>query len=247
MLLSLAIRSVARATPRAVLVRLDLDGAEFPYLAGQAVLIGPARQGSSTAGGPPPAQPERRPYSIAAPPGDAKRRGELELLVGLDPAGAAPSWLGPLEPGIRLDVDGPHGTFVLPAETRERRFLFMAGGTGIAPLRAMLYEALGRAGTRSVSLVYSARTADEFAFGSEFRALAAAGRLTLWQTVTREVHAHWDGAKGRVALQHLREMLHDEPALCFLCGPHTFVRELGALLDQVGVPPDRIRVEDWGG
>jgi ferredoxin-NADP reductase len=111
----------------------------------------------------------------------------------------------------------------------------------------MLHEALAREATASVSLVYSARTAGEFAYGAELRALAAAGRITLWQTVTREVGAHWDGAKGRVAQQHLRAMLHDEPTLCFLCGPHTLVRELGTLLDEVGVTPGQIRVEDWGG
>jgi ferredoxin-NADP reductase len=111
----------------------------------------------------------------------------------------------------------------------------------------MLHEALSRPSTASASVIYSARTAGEFAYGSEMRGLAAAGRITLWQTVTREVGAHWDGAKGRVALRHLRAMLHHEPTLCFLCGPHGLVREASLLLDEAGVAPDRIRVEDWGG
>lgn len=235
MLLTLAIREVAPATPRALSVRLDLDGVPFPFLAGQAVLIG--RAGS----------PERRPYSLAIAPGASRATGTLELLVGLDAAGRVPVWLGPLAAGDRLDVDGPHGTFVLPETPVERRFLFVAGGTGIAPLRAMLHEALARPSTASCSLIYSARTADEFAFGPELRALAASGRITLWQTVTREVGAHWNGAKGRVALRHLRAMLHHEPTLCFLCGPHGLVREASLLLDEAGVSPGRIRVEDWGG
>jgi ferredoxin-NADP reductase len=235
MVLSLAVRDVAPATPRALIVRLDLAGVEFPFLAGQAVEIGR------------PGHPERRPYSLAIAPAEARAGGVLELLVGLDAPGHAPAWLGPLSPGTRLDIDGPHGTFVFPEAPAERRFLFVAGGTGIAPLRAMLREALSRPTTASASVIYSARTAGEFAFGSELRALAAAGRITLWQTVTREVGAHWDGAKGRVALRHLRAMLHHEPTLCFLCGPHGLVREASLLLDEAGVGPDRIRVEDWGG
>src|SRR6185436_14054555 len=118
---------------------------------------------------------------------------ELELLVGLEATGAVPAWLAPLEPGGLLEVDGPRGTFIFPDDPVERRFLFVAGGTGIAPLRAMLHDALARPRTASVSVMYSARTADEFAYGAVLRALAAAGRITLWQTVTREVAAQWDG------------------------------------------------------
>lgn len=234
MQLTLSIRDVAVATPRAVLVRLDLARATLPYLAGQAVLIGRA-------------DGEQRPYSLAIAPSQARASGILELLVGLDASGQIPGWLGPLQPGDRLAIDGPHGSFVLPERPEERRFLFVAGGTGIAPLRSMLHEALARPSTVSCSLVYSARTAEEFAFGRELRALAASGRITLWQTVTREVGAHWDGAKGRVALRHLRAMLHDEPTLCFVCGPHGLVTEASLLLNEAGVTPDRIRVEDWGG
>jgi Na+-transporting NADH:ubiquinone oxidoreductase subunit F len=234
MVLTLPVRDVAAATPRALIVRLALADVEFPYIAGQAVEIG--RDGR-----------ERRPYSLATAPDEARTRRELELLVGLEASGAVPSWLAPLEPGTLLEVDGPRGAFVFPDDPAERRFLFVAGGTGIAPLRAMLHEALARPRTASVSVMYSARTADEFAYGAELRALAAAGRITLWQTVTREVAAQWDGVKGRVALRHLRAMLHDEPTLCFVCGPHGLVSEASLLLAEAGVSPDRVRVEDWGG
>ena len=179
---------------------------------------------------------ERRPYSLAISPSDSRARGELELLVGLDPDGRPPSWLGPLEPRHR------------PRDRRAARDVRLPGGArgtalpvrrpaapGIAPLRAMLHEALARPTTASASVLCSARTADDFAYAAELRALAAAGRITLWQTVTREVGAHWNGAKGRVALHHLRAMLHDEPTLCFLCGPHGLVREASLLLEEAGV------------
>ena len=41
-----------------------------------------------------------------------------------------------------VDVEGPLGSFTFPADPEERRFVFIAGGTGIAPLRAMLRHAL---------------------------------------------------------------------------------------------------------
>src|SRR6185436_12537845 len=103
---------------------IDLSGTLFPYLAGQAVLVG--AHGAE----------RRRPYSIAAAPEEARRDDCLELLVGVDAEGSPGGDLR-LEPGVLVDVDGPLGRFTFPVHPAERRFLFIAGGTGIAPLRAM--------------------------------------------------------------------------------------------------------------
>jgi len=233
MLLTLTLRDVERATPRAAVVRLALGGRRFDYAAGQAVLVGRS------------AQPDRRPYSLTTSPAECRDRDELELLVGLDALGQPGPHLGTLTPGMSVDVEGPLGAFTFPAASAEHRFLFVAGGTGIAPLRAMLHEALARPGPTQIGLVYSARTPNEFAYGPELRALAAAGRLSLWQTVTREAEEHWDGAQGRIALAHLRSMLHDVETLCFICGPHALVREISPLLEQLGIAPERVRVEEW--
>ena len=128
MLLTLAIREVLPATPRARIVRIELGGAPFDYAAGQAVLVG-------ATGGP------KRPYSVAGSPEEARRDGCLELLVGVDASGKP----GPhliLERGRPVSVEGPLGSFTFPPAPAERRFVFIAGGTGIAPLRAMLHHAL---------------------------------------------------------------------------------------------------------
>jgi Na+-transporting NADH:ubiquinone oxidoreductase subunit F len=233
-MLTLRVRDVAPATPRSLIVQLDLAGATLDYCAGQAVVLG--RSG----------QPVRRPYSLALAPHEARESGTLELLVGLDAAGSAGEHLIDLAPGIRVDVDGPVGSFHFPAHPRERHFLFVAGGTGIAPLRAMLHEALARGEQWAVSVVYSARTADEFAYGDELRTLARARRIQLWQTVTREPAQAWTGWRGRIALHHLEEMVQDPDTLCFVCGPHALVEDVPRLLQQVGVTPGRIRTEDWG-
>lgn len=233
-MLTLRVREVAPATPRALIVQLDLAGAALDYRAGQAVLVGRH------------SQPVRRPYSLALAPHEARASGTLELLVGLEATGSPGDHLAGLAPGMLADVDGPVGSFHFPEHPRERRFLFVAGGTGIAPLRAMLHEALAHEGELAVSLVYSARTADEFAYGDELRGLAAAHRIQLWQTVTREPAEAWTGWRGRIALHHLQEMVQDPDTLCFVCGPHALVEDVPHLLQQVGIAPDRIRTEDWG-
>jgi ferredoxin-NADP reductase len=230
-LLTLPIREVLPATPRARIVRLDLDGHPFDYAAGQAVLIGLA--GGET----------RRPYSIAAAPEESRRERCLELLVGVDAEGRPGSHLA-LDPGAATDVDGPYGAFTFPEAPQEHRFVFIAGGTGIAPLRAMLRHALGLPHAR-IGLFYSARTPDEFAYEEEFHALAKQGRIELRQTVTRVTDEDWSGARGRINRAALAELVHDAATLCFLCGPPALVDEMPKLLEELGVPRARVRVEEW--
>jgi ferredoxin-NADP reductase len=231
--LTLPIRNVLPATPRARIVQISLDGERFPFAPGQALLLG-------THG-----QDRRKPYSIASAPEDAQRDGWLELLVGVDGQGRPGPHLT-LHPGSRVDVEGPIGRFTFPAQPEEDRFVFVAGGTGIAPLRAMLHEALARNEEWSLSVVYSARTAQEFAYGDELRGLARTRRIQLWQTVTREPAEAWSGRRGRIALHHLEEMVQVPETLCFVCGPHALVEDVPRLLRQMGIASGRILIEDWG-
>jgi ferredoxin-NADP reductase len=231
-IVTLPIRDVLLATPRARVVRLDGRGETFEYAPGQAVIVG-------THG-----QPRRRPYSIAAAPEDTRRDGWLELLVGVDAEGQAGEHLA-LAPGALVDVEGPVGTFTFPDSPAERRFVFIAGGTGIAPLRAMLRHALVIP-HRDIGLFYSARTPDEFAYEPELRALAASGAIALRQTVTRANDTDWSGARGRLDRAALSELVHDPATLCFVCGPPALVAEMPALLAELGISRNRIRIEEWG-
>jgi NAD(P)H-flavin reductase len=229
--LTLSIRDVLPATPRARIARIDLDGHAFDYAPGQAVSI-------ATHG-----QEKRRPYSIAAAPEDARRDGWLELLIGVNAEGTAGSHLT-LEPGIQVDVEGPLGSFTFPPAPDERRFIFIAGGTGIAPLRAMMQRAL-HLPHRNVGLFYSARTPDEFAYESELRKLAQAGEIELRQTVTRASDTEWAGPRGRLNRAALEELVHDPATLCFVCGPPALVDEIPRILTEMGIPRERIKMEEW--
>jgi len=223
---------VARATPRTRRLRLALTGGPFTFRAGQAVFAGLA--GADT----------RAPYSIASPPA-LGRSGLLELLVpgdgtfgqaGLDPATVV---------GATLDIDGPLGRFGVPDEAAGAPLLLVAGGTGISPLRSVILDRLGADGRPPATLVYSARTPEEFAFADEFRALAADGRLALHTTVARDERttAASPARMGRVDAALLRAVLPARDAVCLVCGPSGFVQAVTATLADLGVPPERIVVE----
>ena len=230
-MLTLPIREVLPATPRARIARLDLDGHAFEYAPGQAVSI-------ATHG-----QDKRRPYSIAAAPEDARRDGWLELLVGVAADGTPGSHLT-LAPGTLVDVEGPLGSFTFPPAPVERRFVFIAGGTGIAPLRAMMQRAL-HLPHRNIGLFYSVRTPDEFAYEMELRGLADAGEIELRQTVTRATDTDWTGPRGRLNREALEELIHDPATLCFVCGPPALVDEMPKILAGLGIPRERIKIEEW--
>jgi ferredoxin-NADP reductase len=221
------------ATPRSTLLTLDMRDVPFTFKAGQAIVIGDHRQ------------TVRRPYSIACSPEQAAVAHALELLVAVDAAGTGGAHLPSLAPGTTIDVEGPVGTFIFPDVLEQQHVLFVGGGTGIAPLRAMMDHVVRAHRAAKVALLYSARRADEFAFIDELRAHAASGRLELHQTVTRD-DEEWQGERGRIGRAHFEAALH-EPAntLCFVCGPPAMVTESVATLTGLGVDPSAIRIEQW--
>lgn len=231
MLLTLPIREVLPATPRANVVRIDLLAESFPFTAGQALTI--AAHGHEP----------RRPYSIASAPDEVARTRYLELLVGLSDDGTPGPHL-PLARGARVDIEGPFGGFTFPARPPETRFLFIAGGTGISPVRAMLRQALSQ-GLTNIGVLYSARTPDDFAYERELRELAAREDIELCLTVTRATDGAWSGARGRIDSTQIAPLLHDPLTLCFVCGPRTLVDAVPKALRALGVAEGRIRLEDW--
>jgi ferredoxin-NADP reductase len=227
--------ALAASTPRSRLVALDMRGQAFAFEPGQAVMVGPHGQS------------ERRPYSIACSPEQAAERQRIELLITLEGDGSLVAHLGHAAPGTLVDVEGPIGTFMLPPVPSQGWLLFVAGGAGIAPLRAMLDHMLRRHPGRRISLLYSARRADEFAFIEELDRHAAEGRLELHQTVTRDESSAWSGHRGRIGRSHFEAVLHDPgETVCFVCGPEPLVSESVSTLKALGVPGIQIRTEQWG-
>ena len=231
-MITVPVRQITRATPRIRILNLDLRASTFSFAAGQAVMLG--LSGS----------PLRKPYSIASAPWEVTKSGIMQVLVQVEDSGGLDPHLELASPGTLLDLDGPFGSFGLP-ERVERSLLFVAGGTGIAPLRSMLIEHLSRPTKYRAALVYSARSVDEFAFRPELAALESAGRISSYFTVTREERADWQGRRGRISGELLKEALPSTDSICFVCGPPQLVSDTRALLTQLGVGADQILVEKY--
>jgi ferredoxin-NADP reductase len=229
----LRVRGVRRATPSSCIVSLDLDGALFPYRAGQVASLGPEGAGDGV------------PYSIASAPEETGADSALQFLIKLDSGGRWGDRFEPLRRGARVSVRGPSGSFVFPDAPAERRFLFIAGGTGIAPLRSMIRHVVLTERPGHIALLYSARTPHDFAYLPELRRMVRRGELQLTTTATRELSARWRGAKGRIAATQLAPLIESPETLCFVCGPASMVSDVPPMLQELGIDRNRIRLEDW--
>jgi ferredoxin-NADP reductase len=217
------------------MLRLDLGDSGFSFAAGQAVMAG--LHGS----------PLRKPYSIASAPAEAAGRGFIELLVQVDDSGGPDPHLELAARGTPLDIEGPFGTFTLPASVAGARILMVAGGTGIAPLRSMLVQALDVDPSPIVHVVYSARVVDELAYRDELTQLADDGRITLTMTVTRDSDTAWAGERGRIDRRMLAAALPQPDPWCLICGPPALVADVTAALTELDVPAERVSVERYDG
>jgi sulfhydrogenase subunit gamma (sulfur reductase) len=223
-------RSVVLATPRTRILTLDFRGHSFGFTAGQAVLVGLA-EGTV-----------RRYYSIACSPSRSRAEQSLELLVQVDDTAENPH-LERAVPGTLVRVEGPFGSFCLPSRVTEGRALFVAGGTGIAPLRAMIGELLEQHAAVRPTLIYSARAPEEFAFLQEWTRLASEGRLDLHLTVTRESGDTWSGFRGRIDGALIASAITSPDTHSFVCGPPMFVSDTVGWLRAAGIPETRIQCE----
>jgi len=174
-------------------------------------------------------------FAIASAPED----DELEFLVKLsdEPASRA---VYEMRPGDRVGLVelAGHG-FDLEA-LKGRDLVFVAMGTGVAPLRSALRSVLRRADDfGQVIVLYGVRTPEDFCYRDEIEAWRAAG-VELRQVVSRPGGYEWAGSIGYVQslLDNVLPMLSDPVAL--VCGSPEMIAQTRDRLHEMGFEPERI-------
>ncbi len=219
-------KEVVQETPRVRLVRLAWPGvSSFGFKPGQWVgvycddFIGENNK------------PLRRAFSIASRPGE----NHIELCVARGQGLSA--HLQDLKPGSKVNVDGPYGMFWLrPAE----KYLFIAGGTGIAPFRPMIHQALAEG--KEVLLVYSIKTPSDFIYRNEFESIKNS-KFNMVVTITVGEFPQWKGERGRV--QSFLHKYFKKGYDAYLCGPPAMVEAVNQKLNELGQPHELIHEDKW--
>lgn len=197
-----------------------------------------------------------RAYSLASRPVDVgKAIFNIRLAVpppGREddvPPGIVSSWLFSLAAGDDIRLSGPFGEFHVQETGREK--IFIGGGVGMAPLRAMIHQELTRSSPRRIRYFYGARSRADLFYSQEFEALATAHDAFNWTPALSEPAPgdRWAGATGFIH-EILRAELADHPAPedCeyYLCGPPMMISAVLATLDRLGVDPEAIFYDDFG-
>jgi NAD(P)H-flavin reductase len=174
-------------------------------------------------------------FAIASAPEDE----ELEFLVKLsnDPVGQALYALKPGDSVELLEVTG-HGFDLAAQEGRD--LVFVAMGTGVAPLRSALRTVLRRPDSYGqIVVLYGARTPDHFCYSDEIESWKAAG-VELRQVVSRPDGYEWAGQTGYVQslLDNVLPTLSDPVAL--VCGSREMIEQTRDRLHEMGFEAGRI-------
>jgi Na+-transporting NADH:ubiquinone oxidoreductase subunit F len=202
--------------------------------------------------------PVTRAYSIASSPADTDRLTFVVRIAtpppGIDetiPPGVVSSYLFGLQPGDRLDIAGPYGSFFTSDSDRE--MIFIGGGAGVAPLRSMILDlVVGARTTRSISFWYGARNTRELCYREEFERLQSEFPSFEYTAALSEPRPEdaWEGEIGFIheVLERRYLQSHASPETCeyYLCGPPLMIKAVLALLERYGVDRESIRFDDFG-
>ena len=168
------------------------------------------------------------------------------------PAGVMSSWVFNLKPGDKVKVYGPFGEFF--AKDTDAEMVFIGGGAGMAPMRSHIFDQLKRIETRrKISFWYGARSLRELFYQDEYERLAAENANFEWHVALSDPQPedHWDGLTGFIHNVLYEEYLKDHPAPedCeyYMCGPPMMNAAVIRMLTDLGVEPENIMLDDFGG
>jgi Na+-transporting NADH:ubiquinone oxidoreductase subunit F len=168
------------------------------------------------------------------------------------PPGQMSSWVFNLKPGDKVMVYGPFGEFF--AKDTDAEMVFIGGGAGMAPMRSHLFDQLKRVHSdRKISFWYGARSLREMFYQDEYDMLARENENFEWHVALSDPQPedNWDGLTGFIHNvlfeQYLKE--HPAPEDCeyYMCGPPMMNSAVIAMLTDLGVEPDNILLDDFGG
>jgi ferredoxin-NADP reductase len=184
----------------------------------------------------------RRAYSVASAP-EALDPDQFEIAVTRVEGGPTSTALHGLAPGAAAEIEGPKGTFVRSAEDRTHPALFVATGTGLAPIRAMLTDETKRVDGPPLVLLFGCRTTEDRLWSGELCAMErACPRFSYHVTLSRPPPG-WPGRSGYVQ-EHVRDLAsHLSDTRAYVCGLSAMVDDVVEMLADGGRARDRVRYE----
>ncbi|MGC6509016.1 MAG: NADH:ubiquinone reductase (Na(+)-transporting) subunit F [Myxococcota bacterium] len=198
---------------------------------------------------------------IASPPWDRKNNGWMDV-----PPGIMSSYIFGRVPGDTVVISGPFGEFF--ARETENEMVFIGGGAGMAPMRSHIFDQFRRIKTnRKVSFWYGARSFREAFYIEDFDTIQSENDNFIWHVALSDAIAEddWENSEAETRKplgckegytgfihnvlyeNYLKD--HPSPEDCeyYICGPPMMNEAVFKMLDSLGVEPESILFDDFGG
>ncbi len=185
---------------------------------------------------------------LATPPFDRKAGGFMKVNPGI-----CSSYVFSLKPGDKVSIAGAFGDFHIKSTQRE--MIYIGGGAGMAPLRSHLFHLFHteKERNRKISFWYGGRSSREVFYTNHFRDIEKEFPNFQYNIALSEPlpEDHWTGYTGFIHNvlfeNYLKHHQAPEDVEYYICGPPMMNAAVFKMLDELGVPPDNIAFDDFGG
>ena len=195
---------------------------------------------------------------IAPPPFDRSvPREQGPKLLPVNP-GIASSYVFTRKPGDKVMISGPYGDFLLPKNDPDsQEYIFVGGGAGMAPLRSHIMQLFKTLKTgKQVHFFYGARALVEAFYLEDFAEIEAEFPNFHFHLALDRPDPAADAAGVKYVAGFVHNVMyetylkdHDAPEdiKYFMCGPPMMTKCVLDLLDNLGVAPENILFDNFGG
>ena len=222
------ITNVIRLTTQEKLFHLritdDADRERFTFLPGQFVMVEVPGYGEV-------------PISISS---STSNKGFIELCIRK--AGTVTNALHKAQRGAKVGIRGPFGTHFPLKQMKGSSVLLIAGGLGLAPLRAPIFEVTeNRSDFKDVHILYGTKSPDQLLFDYQYESWRRIDDVNI-EVIVEKPDDAWEGRVGMIT-----ELLDDvkvdpNTTYAIVCGPPVMFKFVCQRLSEMGIPMDRMFV-----
>lgn len=206
------------------------QGKWIPFRAGQFCMVHLPKEGKIM----------KKPYSICSAPFE---EGYLDLCIKLVEGGYATNWFWKLKEGTEIPVTIPYGGFLIK-EPIDYDFVFVATGTGVAPLRSMIKTLLREGCRRQMLLIFGVRYENEILYEEEFRQMEKECKNFIFiPTISRP--KNWTGEVGYVQEKLKKYVTDPKGKQIYVCGLVPMIEAVQAAATEIGFDKKSVHFEKY--
>ena len=143
-------------------------------------------------------------------------------------------------------IDAPYGQFTFEGEYP--KIALLGGGIGITPFMSICRNATDRGLDSKITLFYGCRTPSDIVFRQEFEELAKRNRNLKIVFTLSEASPDWEGKTGNIDMDMIKAELPDfKDNIFYACGPPPMVKAMQGLMEGMGLPKERLKLEYFTG